>query len=55
VAGINAKKFYPDKKVAIIEQNPNKLIPCGIPYTFKNFSLEDDFMNLEKKTKIPQY
>ena len=51
VCAINAKKFYPQKKVAIIEKNAKKLIPCGIPYVFNSFEIEDDFMNLEDKLK----
>jgi len=49
VSAINAKNFYPDKKIAVIEKNPKKLVPCGIPYIFHTFEIEDDLMHLDKK------
>lgn len=49
VAAVNAKRFYPAKKVALIERNPKKLIPCGIPYIFNTYEIDDDLMHLEKK------
>jgi len=51
VSAINAKNFYPQKKVVLIEKNPKKLVPCGIPYIFNTFSIDDDLMNLDKKLK----
>ncbi|WP_456488633.1 FAD-dependent oxidoreductase [Caminibacter pacificus] len=51
VSAINAKQFYPQKRVVLIEKNPKKLVPCGIPYIFNTFSIDDDLMNLEKKLK----
>jgi thioredoxin reductase len=33
-AGITAKRFYPEKSVAIIRKEENVLIPCGIPYIY---------------------
>ncbi|GAB6073580.1 FAD-dependent oxidoreductase [Nautilia lithotrophica] len=49
VAAVNAKRFYPSKKVALIEKNPKKLIPCGIPYIFNTYTIDDDLMQLDKK------
>ncbi|ACM92129.1 NADH oxidase [Nautilia profundicola AmH] len=51
VAAVNAKRFYPSKKVVVIEKNPKKLIPCGIPYIFDTYGIDDDLMHLEKKLK----
>jgi NAD(P)H-nitrite reductase large subunit len=33
MAGITAKKHYPEKNVAIVRKEEKVLIPCGIPYT----------------------
>ncbi len=51
VAAVNAKRFYPSKRVALIEKKPKKLIPCGIPYIFNTYTLDDDLMHLEDKLK----
>jgi len=49
VSAINAKAFYPEKRVVLIEKNPKKLVPCGIPYIFHTYGIDDDLMHLEKK------
>ena len=49
VSAINAKKFHPQKKVLVIEKNIKKLVPCGIPYIFSTYDIDDDLMNLDKK------
>jgi NADPH-dependent 2,4-dienoyl-CoA reductase/sulfur reductase-like enzyme len=33
MAGITARKHYPDKKITLIRKEEKVLIPCGIPYT----------------------
>jgi pyruvate/2-oxoglutarate dehydrogenase complex dihydrolipoamide dehydrogenase (E3) component len=33
MAGITARKHYPDKKVTLVRKEEKVLIPCGIPYT----------------------
>ena len=33
MAGITARKHYPDKKVTLVKKKEKVLIPCGIPYT----------------------
>ncbi|MFO7815469.1 MAG: FAD-dependent oxidoreductase [Halanaerobiales bacterium] len=33
MAGITARKHYPEKKVTIVRKEDKVLIPCGIPYT----------------------
>mgnify|MGYP006277620135 FL=1 len=33
MAGITARKHYPEKKVTIVRKEEKVLIPCGIPYT----------------------
>lgn len=43
VSAITAKKNYPDKKVLLIKNVENGIIPCGIPYMFS--SLKDPELN----------
>ncbi|MCF8009300.1 MAG: FAD-dependent oxidoreductase, partial [Halanaerobiales bacterium] len=33
MAGITARKHYPEKKVTLVRKEEKVLIPCGIPYT----------------------
>ncbi len=33
-AGVTARKYYPDKKIAMVKNVLNVPIPCGIPYIF---------------------
>ena len=33
-AGITARRHYPDKKILLVRQEKQVLIPCGIPYIF---------------------
>ncbi len=34
VSGLTVKKYFPDKSVLMIKNEPNDLVPCGIPYIF---------------------
>jgi len=34
VAGITARRHYPDASVTVIRKEKQVLIPCGIPYIF---------------------
>jgi len=43
VSAVTAKKYYPDKKVVVIKNVKNGVIPCGIPYMFS--SLENPLQN----------
>ncbi len=46
VTATTAKKFYPDKSVAIIKREETSLVPCGIPYVFHTLgSVEADVMS----------
>ncbi|MBO8178870.1 MAG: FAD-dependent oxidoreductase [Archaeoglobus sp.] len=45
VTATTAKKFYPDKSVAIIKKEEKGLVPCGIPYVFSTLgSVEKNIM-----------
>ncbi len=45
VTAMTAKKFYPDKSVAIIRKEETALVPCGIPYVFETLgTVEADLM-----------
>ncbi len=41
VTAMTAKKQYPDKSIAIIQQNEKQLVPCGIPYVFHKLERVD--------------
>lgn len=34
VTGLTVKKYFPGKSVLMIKNEPNDLVPCGIPYIF---------------------
>ncbi|MDY6866092.1 MAG: FAD-dependent oxidoreductase [Halobacteriota archaeon] len=34
IAGISARRSYPDKKITIVRKEEQVLVPCGIPYIF---------------------
>jgi len=34
IAGISARRSYPDKKITIVRMEEKVLVPCGIPYIF---------------------
>jgi len=45
VTAMTAKKFYPDKSVAVIKREEKSLVPCGIPYIFSTLgSIEKNIM-----------
>ena len=53
VTATTAKKFYPDKSVAIIKREETGLIPCGIPYIFNILgSVEADIMSIKPVEKL---
>ncbi len=41
VTAATAKKFYPDKTVAIIKKEKITMVPCGIPYIFRTLGSVD--------------
>ena len=46
VTAATAKKFYPNKSVAIIKKEKVSMVPCGIPYIFATLgSVEADIMS----------
>ena len=48
VTAVTAKKFYPEKSVAVIRREDIGLVPCGIPYVFNALnSVEANIMPIE--------
>ncbi len=46
VAALTAKKFYPSKKIILIREKEELIIPCAIPYIFKRLDdIEDDLIS----------
>ncbi len=50
VCASTAKKYYPDKKVAIIKEKEKGVVPCGIPYMI--FSLKSPQENILSTKKL---
>ncbi len=52
VSAVTARKYYPDKKITVMKDVKNGVVPCGIPYMF--FSLknpEDNMLGTDALTK----
>ena len=39
VCAVTARKYYPDKRITVIKDIANGVIPCGIPYMFSSLNL----------------
>ena len=42
VSAVTARKYYPDKKILIMRNVENGVIPCGIPYMFASLKSPDE-------------
>ncbi|MBN2142987.1 MAG: FAD-dependent oxidoreductase [Candidatus Aureabacteria bacterium] len=42
VSAVTARKYYPDKKILVMKNISNGVIPCGIPYMFSSLTNPDD-------------
>lgn len=42
ISAVTAKKYYPDKKVLLIKNVKQGVIPCGIPYMFNTLAKPED-------------
>ncbi len=42
VAALKAKQYYPDKDVLVVRGTQRQLIPCALPYTYKNVQIDQD-------------
>lgn len=46
VAAVNARKNYPKKRISLIREKEQGIVPCGIPYIFNRLdSVEKDLMS----------
>ena len=53
VTAFTAKKYYPQKKITIIKNVRNGVIPCGIPYMISDLkSPEDNKLNYAELEKM---
>ncbi|MCD6080662.1 MAG: FAD-dependent oxidoreductase [Candidatus Omnitrophica bacterium] len=53
VAAFTAKKYYPQKKITVIKNVRNGVIPCGIPYMISDLkSPEDNKLNYSGLEKL---
>ena len=42
ISAVTARKYYPDKKVALMKSVGKGVIPCGIPYMFASLKSPDE-------------
>ncbi len=42
VCAVTARKYYPDKRITVIKDIANGVIPCGIPYMFASLNNPDE-------------
>ena len=42
VSAVTARKYYPDRKITILKNIKNGVIPCGIPYMFSSLHNPED-------------
>ncbi len=42
ISAVTARRYYPDKKILLIKNVPNGVIPCGIPYMFSSLKNPDE-------------
>ena len=42
ISAVAARKYYPDKKIAVMKSIENGVIPCGIPYMFSSLKNPDE-------------
>lgn len=42
VCAVTARKYYPDKRITVIRDIANGVIPCGIPYMFASLNNPDE-------------
>ena len=42
VSAVTARKYYPDKKIVVLKNIENGVIPCGIPYMFSSLQDPED-------------
>lgn len=38
IAALTARRYYPEKSIAVIRDKPTGIIPCGIPYMFHSLA-----------------
>jgi len=52
VCAVTARKYYPDKRITVIKDIANGVIPCGIPYMFSSLNNPEEnklgMVSLEK-------
>ena len=44
ISAVTARKYYPDKKIALMKSVGKGVIPCGIPYMFASLKSPDENM-----------
>ena len=42
ISAVTAHKYYPDKKILVIKNVEEGVIPCGIPYMFSSLKDPDE-------------
>jgi pyruvate/2-oxoglutarate dehydrogenase complex dihydrolipoamide dehydrogenase (E3) component len=42
ISAVTARKYYPDKKIALVKSVKEGVVPCGIPYMFASLKSPDE-------------
>ena len=42
ISAVTARKYYPDKKIIVLKNIKNGVVPCGIPYMFSSLKNPED-------------
>jgi hypothetical protein len=42
ISAVTARKYYPAKKISLIKNIENGVIPCGIPYMFASLNSPEE-------------